>query len=111
MAGAATYTPKSVIFPLRKVGTTSPPKMIVVGNPANNKSQLVIGSVTVIGSNFVIDSSATTCTTGAAINPGSKCHVGLSFTPGSAGRLAATLMITDNSSNGPHLVMAHGTSD
>jgi hypothetical protein len=111
MAGVATYNPKSVIFPLRKAGTASRSKMIVVGNSADNKSQLVIGSTIVIGSNFVIDSANTTCTTGASLKPGSKCHVGLSFTPSSAGRLAATLMITDNSSNGPHLVMAHGTSD
>jgi len=85
--------------------------MIVIGNPAHSKSPLVISSVALVGSNFAVDSASTTCISGAEVQAGSKCHIALSFTPGSTGRLGATLMITDNSTNGPHLVMVYGKSD
>jgi hypothetical protein len=97
-----------MLFGPHKVGTFTVARMVSIGNPLRNQSALVIGSTSIIGSNFVIDSASTTCVSGASIARGTHCRVGVRFAPGVQGLLAATLMITDSSSNGPHLVALHG---
>lgn len=82
--------------------------MVVIANPLRNKSSLIIGSLSLIGGNFVIDLGTTTCTGGAGLPPGKHCRVGLRFAPGLAGHLSATLSVSDTSSNSPHLVALHG---
>jgi hypothetical protein len=83
--------------------------MIVITNPMRNKSSLIIGSLSLLGSNYLIDAGTTTCTDGASMSPGHHCRVGLRFAPGVTGHLSATLTVTDTSTNGPHLVALHGT--
>ena len=82
--------------------------MVVIANPLRNKSLLIIGSLSLIGSNYIIDSGTTTCTGGAGLSPGKHCRIGLRFAPGVTGRLSATLSVSDTSSNSPHLVALHG---
>jgi hypothetical protein len=82
--------------------------MVTIGNPLRNSTALVIGSLGFIGANFAIDSASTTCTGGARLTPGAHCHIGIRFAPGATGTLSATLTVTDNASNSPHLVKLHG---
>jgi len=82
--------------------------MVVITNPLRDKSSLIIGSLGLIGGNYIIDSGTTTCTGGASLSPGKHCRIGLRFAPGVAGHLSATLTVSDTSTNSPHLVALHG---
>jgi len=109
IAGPASFTPKTILFGRHKVGRASAPKMVVIANPLRNKSPLIIGSLSLVGSNYLIDAGITTCTGGVSLSPGHHCRVGLRFAPGVTGHLSATLTVSDTSTNGPHLVALHGT--
>lgn len=109
IAEPAIFTPKTILFGRRKVGTTSAPKMVVIANPLRNKSPLIISSLGLLGSNYLVDSGTTTCTGGASLSPGKHCRVGLRFAPTVTGHLSATLTVADTSMNSPHLVALHGT--
>ncbi len=82
----------------------------MITNQLRNKSPLIIGALSLTGGNYVIDSATTTCNS-AGLSPGRRCRIGLRFVPGVAGHLLATLAVSDNSSNGPHLVALHGTGN
>jgi hypothetical protein len=96
-------------FLRRKINTVSPARMITIGNPFRSKAPMVIGGVSVIGSNFVINTATTTCTSGATFAKGKSCHVAIRFAPGVTGRLSANVMVSDNTTNSPHLMLVYGT--
>jgi subtilase family serine protease len=106
--GPASLSARRLLFGRHKVGTVSRARMVTILNRRRNKAPLIIGSVSLNGSNFVIDSATTTCNSGAGVVPGSRCRIGVRFEPVASGRQSDTLTIVDNSSNGPHLVSLKG---
>jgi len=50
-------------------------------------------------SNFILDSSTTTCSTTTPLAAGTSCVVGVDFAPTTGGALTGTLTLTDNSLN------------
>jgi hypothetical protein len=108
-AGPATVTPKRILFGRHKVGAVSATSLVTIANPLSTQLVIVISSVNLIGSNFVVDSSTTTCSGGVSLARGNRCRIGLRFAPAVLGPLSATVSITDNSSNSPHLVKVYGT--
>lgn len=107
--GPATFTPKRIVFARRKIGTVSALRIVTIVNPVRNKSALVISNVGLSGNNFFVDSGSTTCSPGAILARGNHCHIGLRFAPSVPGQVSATLQVTDNASNSPHLVQINGT--
>jgi subtilase family serine protease len=107
-ANPATWSPRTVLFGPHKVGTFTVPKMISIGNPLKSTAALIIGSISMTSGNFVVDSATTTCVSGASIARGAHCRVGVRFAPSVQGLLAGSLIVTDSSSNGPHVVALHG---
>jgi hypothetical protein len=81
--------------------------MVVITNQLRNKSSLIIGTLSLTGGDYLIDSGTTTCA-GASLPPGKRCRIGLRFTPSVKGHLLSTLTVSDTSTNGPHLVMLRG---
>jgi len=68
--GPVSFTPKAVGFGIHKVGTTSATRFVSLVNPRKNHGTLVIeGIASSDATQFVINSSATTCA-GATLLPG-----------------------------------------
>jgi len=63
----------------------------------------------VITGQFQIDAAKTTCVRGVGLARGKSCRIGLQFAPTTSGRQTATLVVTDNASNGPQQVMLRGS--
>jgi len=108
--GPVSFTPKAVGFGIHKVGTTSATRFVSFVNPRKNHGTLVIeGIASSDATQFVINSSATTCA-GATLPAGSKCKIGVQFIPNATGVQSAMLTINDNSTNSPQIVNLRGSS-
>jgi pseudomonalisin len=108
--GPVSFTPKAVGFGIHKVGTTSATRFVSFVNPRKNNGTLVIeGIASSDASQFIINSSATTCAE-ATLPAGSKCKIGMQFIPNAAGVPSATLTINDNAANSPQVVHLRGSA-
>ncbi len=106
-APVAQAAPGALAFGSRSVATTSAPATLSVTNAGD--ASLIIGSVTLTGTNagdFAL--SGDTCT-GATLAPLASCTVAATFTPGAAGARAASLAIASNDAAGPLAVALNGT--
>jgi hypothetical protein len=95
------FTPSSLTFPGRAIGTTSPAKSVTVSN--SGSAQVVVSSVTVTG-DFALKNNL--CQKG--IPPGGSCTIAVTFTPTQVGTRTGTLKIFDNATNSPQGVSLSG---
>ncbi|MGB9029079.1 MAG: choice-of-anchor D domain-containing protein, partial [Acidobacteriaceae bacterium] len=115
-AGAGmSAVPNPVVFPAQAAGTTSSPMLgLEVGSDGD--TALVISSIVLGGAN-ASDFTFTTAGQGGnncatdAIEPGSLCFVGLTFSPpaSATGTRTARLTFTDNAGDSPQTVNITGT--
>jgi hypothetical protein len=100
---ALSFSPRRLHFPPQIVlggqSTTSPPLKVTISHSNNRRQQLpvVIESYSVTG-DFALDRKTTDC--GFILLPGSKCHVGVTFTPGGNGKSAGSLSVITNATKG-----------
>ena len=96
----ATLTPSSVSFPDQTVGTTSPAKVVTLGNSGN--APLSIGSIATSGD------FAQTNTCAASLVAGSTCQISVTFAPSAAGSRSGSLSVSDNAAGSPQSVALSG---
>jgi hypothetical protein len=99
-------------FARRKVGTVSALRFVTIANPLHDKSAIIVGGLELreqVGSDFLVDSPSTTCTSGVSVARGRHCRIGVRFAPTVRGQVSTTLLVTDSAINSPHLVQIYGT--
>jgi hypothetical protein len=106
---AASLSPTSIDFGnITGVGATSAYKLVTLTNTGG--ATLKVSAVTVSGTNassFSLPSNHQTCLKSLA--PGTSCTFDVAFTPATAGRLTASILISDNASGSPQSVAVSGT--
>jgi hypothetical protein len=76
-------------------------------NPWWNNGTATISSISIQGSgDFSIDSRDTTC--GTALGVGRLCAIAIQFTPSAGGPRQGKLVVQDNASNSPQVVILDG---
>lgn len=103
-AGTLTLTPKSLVFPVQAVGTTSPTQVVQLLNSSN--SSITISAITVSGDFTETNNCGAQP---SVLNSGASCTVSVTFTPTSSGALTGSLSITDNAAGSPQTVSLSGT--
>jgi hypothetical protein len=92
------------------VGTSASMRTILVMNPFASKVSIVIGPLSIAGSNgFTLVPSSTTCAPGHTLAPDGQCQVAIKYTATALGAQSAAVTIVDNASNSPHLITLGGT--
>jgi hypothetical protein len=102
-----TRSPSSLSFGNQQVGTTSFEQFVNVQNTGD--ADLVIGQVTITGSDasqFAVQSD--TCSSNT-LSPGGSCLIGVEFSPTSTGPKAASVSIPSNAPGTPHTVALSGS--
>jgi hypothetical protein len=99
-------------FPNQGKGKASAAQLVTVTNTGN--STMTLTNVVITGTNpadFKIDNTTTNCvlTTGAFLNSGQTCSIGVIFTPAAVGARKATLTLLDNTITGADSVTLSGT--
>jgi hypothetical protein len=69
---------------------------------------VTIGSVVLTGSDFMINSSFTTCVAGAMVPAGGRCQIAVFYKPAARGRVSGQVTVIDNSANSPHTTQLVG---
>jgi len=123
----ATATPTATPTPIGKVGPLylTPPELdfgdceirqhgqtrtAFLFNPWWNNGTATISSISIQGSgDFAIDSRDTTC--GTALGVGRLCAIAIQFTPSAGGPRQGKLVVQDNASNSPQVVILDGHGD
>jgi hypothetical protein len=104
--GPLTFTPTSLIYAARAIGTTSFAKRFTLTDTAG--TTLSIASIAITGSNpGDFAKAATTC--GSTLAVSKSCVVSVTFTAAALGARSATLVITDAASNSPQQIALSGT--
>ena len=103
-ATGVAVSPNQLTFPATKVGTTSAPLQTQLIN--DSSVPLIIGTITASG-DFAIYSNR--CGTSVAV--GSKCVIGVTFTPTQTGTRTGNLTITDSDQLSPQIPKLTGTGD
>ena len=103
-APVVTLTPASLTFVARKVGTTSPARLITLKNTGN--ATLNISNIGISG-DFAFLTTAKPC--GATLAAGKNCTLKVTFTPAQKGTRTGDVTITDNAVNSPQQVPLTGT--
>jgi hypothetical protein len=90
-----------------KVATTSAGKVFTIQNTGS--ASLVIGTVTIAGTNATqFHMTADTCS-GHTLNPWGTCTITATFRPTAAGAKSAHIIIPDNAAGHPHTLQLLGT--
>ena len=100
-------TPVSLSFGSINVGSFSGVQLVTVTSVGT--APLVLSTLTVTGSSFVIAVGGGSCTVNAPLAVGSSCTVPVRLTPTSAGTLTATLGISHNAGASAATVSLSGT--
>jgi hypothetical protein len=103
--GPLTFTPTSLIYAARVIGTTSVAKTFTLTNSAG--AALSIASIAITGSNLG-DFAKTAATCGTTLAVSKSCTVSVTFSPGALGARSAALVITDTASNSPQQIALSG---
>jgi hypothetical protein len=89
------------------VGRRGTTLIALLFNPWWNKGPATINSITIQGSvDFSIDAAETTCKSTLAM--GGTCAIAIQFNPLAGGSLHAKLIVHDNASNSPQVVILEG---
>lgn len=91
--------PSVVSFPPTQVGGVSSPVTVTISNVGGGP--LAISAVEVVGSGYAVTSQ--TCTS-APVAPSGTCTISITFAPGSAGNVIATLRLLSNAPASPTLI-------
>ncbi|MBX3675229.1 MAG: choice-of-anchor D domain-containing protein [Burkholderiales bacterium] len=91
--------PTSVSFPPTQVGGVSPPVTVTISNVGGGP--LSIAAVEIVGSGYAVSSQS--CTS-APVAPSGSCTISITFAPGSAGNVIATLRLVSNAPASPTLI-------
>ena len=99
--GMVSYSPASLKFPTRRVGTMSTLKFVTMTNPKKNKTAVSIAGVTLQHgqSGFQINNPKTTCIASHTVAAGKTCKVAIFFAPAISGQASDALLITGNMTN------------
>jgi hypothetical protein len=106
--GPIKFHPTHVGFLGRRANTSSPTAEIKLTNPKNNSGAVTISSISLAGSKaYFIDGriKKTTCMVGTTLQPGDACKVGVFYNPPFNGPATGQLIITDNASNSPQVIL------
>jgi len=98
--------PTSIVFPTKKVGTTSGAKKVTVTN--TGASTLNITNVATTG-DFALFSFTSAKKCGSTLAAGKSCIVKVTFTPTQKGLRTGSLNFTDNAPGSPQSVALSGT--
>lgn len=105
--------PKGMLkFGNQPKGVSSSPLQVTVTNTGNSTMTLTSAVITGVNApNFTIDSGTTSCmlTSGAILNAGQTCYIGIKFTPNAVGVRQAILNLMDNTVSGDNQVILNGT--
>ncbi len=112
--GPVRASPQTISFGRHKLGTASATRLATIINPKVNKAPLTIGRLSMTtgsmtAGQFLIDAARTTCVNGMSLARGKTCRIGVQFAPSATGPQTAMLVVSDNSSNGPHQVLLKGS--
>jgi len=102
-AGTLTLTPKTLVFPVQALNTTSPPQTVQVVN--SSLSAITITDITATGDFNETNNCGTVPT---ILNPGASCSVTVTFTPTKTGSATGTVSITDNGAGSPQSASVSG---
>jgi hypothetical protein len=102
---AATIFPTNGAFGSVTVGSSSGTSVFSLVNTGDQN--LVISSISIVGTNASSFSESHTCLTNLASN--ANCSISITFTPASAGALSATLQVADNAPGSPQAISLSGT--
>ncbi len=91
--------PPSVSFPSQDVGSVSASKPVTIRN--DGAASLFVAGVTLSGNDASQFSHSGPGCTGATLEPGESCTVGVQFAPDTAGAAQASLRILSNSPSSP----------
>ena len=82
----------------------------LLSNPWRNSGSVTISSISVQGSgDFSVDSHDTTC--GSTLAVGRTCTIAIQFNPSAVGARSGTLVIHDDATNSPQVVLLDGFGD
>jgi hypothetical protein len=102
-AGTLSLIPKTLVFPVQALDTTSPPQVVQVVNTGT--SAITISAISATGE----FSETNTCGAQPSIlNAGASCSLSVTFTPTKTGSVAGTVSITDNAAGSPQTVILSG---
>ena len=102
-----TFSPTSLSFAARDIGTTSAPQSIVITNTGT--AGLFINSAATRGANPLDFTQVSDGCSGLTLAPGSSCSVSITFSPTATGTRSATFILTDNAPASPQTVPITGT--
>ncbi len=103
-AGVLTLTPKTLVFPVQAINTTSPAQVVQVVN--GSEVAVTITDITVTG-----DFNETNTCVGvnpSILNPGTSCSISVTFEPTKSGAETGTVSITDNGAGNPQGISLSG---
>jgi sugar lactone lactonase YvrE len=101
----AALSPNPLAFPGTSVGTAAATLPMTLSNPGS--AALTITSISVTGTNASSFGQSNNC--GASLAAGASCTITVTFTPASAGSLAAAISVVDNATGSPHTAALTGT--
>jgi len=100
------FSSPCLTFPTAVLGT---PASTVFALTNSGSASLTISNISVTGTNPADFVEANNCT--AALAPGKKCSIKITFTPSILGPESAFLMVTDNAVGSPHNVFLVGSGE
>ncbi len=105
IAPTATAAPTTLTFASQVISTTSAAQVVTISN--TGLRPLVVGPVTLIGTDPTQFTTTNTCTT---VTTGNSCTVSVRFAPTTTGTKAATLNVASNAPGSPTTVALSGTA-
>jgi sugar lactone lactonase YvrE len=102
---AVSLSAKSLSFPTRAIGTTSPAKTVTLTNKGSGA--LSISGISIVGANSSDFAQSNTC--GTSLAGGASCGISVSFSPKGAGARTASLRFSDSDPTSPQTVSLSGT--
>jgi hypothetical protein len=107
IAGASSlkFSPTSISFSSTTVGVAATQLPVVVSNPGT--AAVAITNISVGGANASSFGETNTC--GSSVAAGGSCTITVSFTPGSAGALGASISVVDSATGSPQAIALSGT--
>ena len=104
VAPTATFTPSSITFAQRLIGTTSPNRTVTLVNTSNVGMLFRKQSVT---GDYAI-SPGGTCVVGGVVDAGDPCTVNVTFTPTAAETRDGALVLNTTATSSPHVIPLSG---
>ena len=102
----AAVSPPALAFAARPAGSTSPAQPVTVQSVG--AAALLVSSVSLAGLNPGAFAIVTNTCSGAVLEHGQACTIGVSFQPASAGTSSASLVVADNDPTGSQSVSLEG---